>query len=274
MTLELKNRFSGDEFQKQLTEMKKNLLQMLISRKVILSKAKEKKYDLTKYLKMIIKDIIKKNNLKNEEELIKALRSQGISFEEFKKQRLDQLMQERFIQEKIGEKINVDASEIVNYYRKNSKIYTKPEKITLNCIFLNKDLYFSDEKRKSKMSKISIELSKKNPNFKKIAEEYSDLDTGANRYFLGTFTKGDLDSKLEKATEMLKSGQHSDWIKTDNGWYIIELEKRVPEYVEQLKKVKDKIKQFLSEKKRNIEIKNLVDALKKESYIKILKEYK
>jgi len=273
ITQELKSKFSGEELKKNIKELKSNLLSMLISRKIILSKAKEKKYDLTQYLKMIIKDIMKRNNLKTEDELKKALLSQGVSFEEFKRQRLEQLMQERFIQEKVGQKMKVDASEIVNYYRQNLKKYTIPEKITLNCIFLKKDLYFSEKARKEKMKKITDALHKEKSDFKKVAEIYSDL-TGDNRYSLGTFTKSDLDKNLVSSADKLKEGEYSDWITTDTGWYIIQLEKRVSEHIADFKTLKDKIKQTLSEGKREKELKKLVEQLKKDSYIKIIKEYK
>jgi len=274
ITQELKSKFSGEELKKNIKELKSNLLSMLISRKIILSKAKEKKYDLTQYLKMIIKDIMKRNNIKTEDELKKALLSQGVSFEEFKRQRLEQLMQERFIQEKIGMKMKVDSSEIVNYYRQNLKKYTIPEKITLNCIFLKKDLYFSDDARKEKMKKITDALHKKNSDFKKVAEIYSDLNSGDNHYSLGTFTKSDLDKNLVSSADKLKKGEYSNWITTDTGWYIIQLEKRVPEHIADFKTLKDKIKQTLSEGKREKELKKLVEQLKKDSYIKIIKEYK
>jgi len=274
MIQEMKTRLSGKQLDAQMKELKKNLLNMLIGRKILLSKAKEKKYDLNQYLKLVIKEIMKRNNLKNEEELKLALRSQGLSIEQFKKQRLSQLMQERYIQEEVGQKIKVDASEVVDYYRKNSSKYLNPEKITLHCIFLNKDLYFSGDLRKEKMKKILGELNRKGSNFEKIASMYSDLDTGDNKYLLGTFSYGDLDKNIEKEVKSLKDGKVSKWISTDSGWYLIKVVKRVPEHLTELKKVKDKIKQRLSEKKRTGAIKTLIEDLKKESYIKIIKNYK
>ena len=46
MTIELRNKFSGQELLNEINKMKSNLLDLVIGRKVILSKAKEKNYDL------------------------------------------------------------------------------------------------------------------------------------------------------------------------------------------------------------------------------------
>lgn len=273
MTIELKRRFKGDELAAEIKKMEENLLDMLIGRKVIFSKAKEKNYDLTQYLDLIIKDIMKRNNINSKDELIIALKSQGVSFEEFKNQRLEQLMQEKFIQEELGDRIKIETSELVDYYKKNIKDYTKPLKVTLHCIFLNKDLYFSKEALKDKKDKINSEL-KLSKDFKKTAENHSDLETSENKYLLGTFSKGEIDSKLEEVALKLKVNEFSDWIETENGLYIIQLAEKIPPVVTEYKNVKKEIEFKLSSGLREIEVEKLVKQLKKDSHIEILKKIK
>ncbi|MCK5220064.1 MAG: SurA N-terminal domain-containing protein, partial [Candidatus Aminicenantes bacterium] len=99
MTIELQSRFSGAELLTEINKMKTGLLDLVIGRKVLISKAKEKNYDMNQYLELVIKEIMTRNKLETKDDLLKALKSQGISYEDFKKQRLEQLMQEKFIQE-------------------------------------------------------------------------------------------------------------------------------------------------------------------------------
>ena len=145
MTLDLQSRLSGEELVRELEKMKSSLLDIIIGRKVLLSKAKEKNYDMNQYLDMVIKEIMTRNNIKSRDDLIAALKSQGVTFEEFKEQRLEQLMQEKFIQESLGSRILIDTSAIMAYYKENIKKYSIPAKFKLNCIFLNKDYYFTKE---------------------------------------------------------------------------------------------------------------------------------
>ncbi len=271
MTLELQSKFSGEELAKEISKMEKNLLNLLIGRKVILSKAKEKNYDMNQYLDLVINDIMKRNNIDTKENLIIALKSQGISYDEFKKQRLEQLMQEKFIQESLGTRINIETSEIISYYKKNKKKYTSQVKYKLNCIFLNKNQYFTKEAINEKKNRISAELKSKIKNFIEIAKEYSDLEGESNNYELGTFTKGELDKALENAASNLHISEHSNWIETDSGWYILQLVDRAEPKVTKYNKVKKEIENILYEKKRQKEIIKLISELKKESYIKILK---
>jgi len=273
MRLELKRNFKGEELAAEIKKMEENLLDMLIGRSVMLSKAKEKNYDLTQYLDLIIKDIMKRNNIESKDDLILALKSQGITYEEFKRQRLEQLMQERFIQERLGDKIKIETSELIAYYKKNIKDYTKPLKMTLNCIFLNKELYFTNEALSGKKEKIDSGLKSKN-DFKKTAEDYSDLENNENKFLLGTFSKGELESKLEEHALKLKINEYSNWIETDNGWYILQLVKLTPPEVTEYKNVKKEIEFKLSSGLREIEVKKLVEELKKESHIEILKQFK
>ncbi len=273
MTLELQSRFSGEELTRELDKMKSNLLDLVIGRKVLISKAREKNYDMNQYLEMVIKEIMTRNNMKSRDDLINALQSQGITYEEFKEQRLEQLMQEKFIQESLGSRILVDTSAIIAYYKENINKYTIPAKFKLNCIFLNKEYYFTKESLSEKRDEISKKLSE-SVDFLKIAEEYSELEGNEQKYYLGTYSKGELDPALETAALKLSLSAHSDWIDTTSGWYIIQLVEKTESKFIEYKEVKKDIENILYEKKRQKEVTELIEELKKESYIKILKEYK
>ena len=273
MTIELQSRFSGAELLTEINKMKTGLLDLVIGRKVLISKAKEKNYDMNQYLELVIKEIMTRNKLETKDDLLKALKSQGISYEDFKKQRLEQLMQEKFIQESLGSRIVIDTSEIISYYKENIEKYTIPSKFKLNCIFLNKDHYFTEESIKSKSETITDKLKVSN-DFIKTAEEYSELEGESNNYELGTYSKGELDSELENAATILAVSKFSDWIKTETGWYILQLVDRTEPKLKEYKKVKKQIENILHEGKRQKEILILIEELKKESYIKIIKEFK
>lgn len=273
MTLELRNRFSGAELIDEIKKLKSNLLEMVIGRKVLLSKAREKNYDMNQYLELVIKEIMTRNKLETKDDLIAALKSQGISYSDFKKQRLEQLMQEKFIQESLGTRISIDTSEIMSYYKKNIDKYTSQVKYKLNCIFLNKDHYFTEDSIINKKEEISLFLAE-SKDFIKTAKEYSELEGESNNYELGTYSKGELDSSLENAAANLNLSKFSDWLETDTGWYIIQLADKVEPKIKEYKKVKKEIENFLYDEKRKEEIVVLIEELRQESYIKILKEYK
>lgn len=267
---EYKAKMSGEELQEAIKKMKQTLLKNLINRKVIISKAKQKNYDLGNDVEVMLRDIKKQNNINSDEELINALQAEGITFDEYKEELKMNRMQQRFVGEEIGSKISVDNAEIMEYYKQNIDEFTKPPELSLNCIFLKKDNYSSPEDMERKAQEISSELT--DENFIETANKYSEISTEESRAFLGKFTKGELDKALEDAGFALEKGHHSDWIKTDNGWYILQLIEKSDATLVEYKQVRDKISTLLQNEKYQKEFKSLVEKLKKDSYIKVYRE--
>jgi parvulin-like peptidyl-prolyl isomerase len=271
MTRYLAQQYQDEELEKQISEMKKNLLNRLIEQKLILSYAKDEDYDVDGILELIIKDIKKQNNINSDEELKAALASQGLDYEEWKKQLKETQIQQHFIREKIGSKINIDSSAIMDYYKTNVDDYTVPAKYSLNCIFLNKENYLAPSALKEKMKTIDAELQTNS--FEETAKKYSELPGEENNYFLGEFKKGELDAKIEEVSFQLKKGEHSGWIETENGFYITQLIKRTESKLVEYKLVREEIENKLKLAEQDKLLKQYIEQLKKESHIKIYEEF-
>lgn len=267
----LQQQSTGDELAGKIEEMRKNLLNQLIEQKIILSKAKEKNYDIEGDIEIIINDIKKQNNISTDEELKAAIRSQGMDYNEWIKQLKDTRIQQRLIYEDIGSKIKIDNSEIMEYYKKNIKEFTKPMEFSLNCIYLEKSKYVVPTVLSEKMQTIDSEL--RNDNFKEVAKKYSELPNPEENYFLGRFKEGELDIKIEEMAKKLKKDEYSSWIETDTGWYIIQLlDYKEPELIE-YKIVRTNIENTLRAKEQGVRLKGYIEKLRMESHIKIYEEY-
>lgn len=271
MTRYLAQQYEGEELEKQVNEMKTNLLNRMIEQKLILSYAKEEDYDIDGVLELIIKDIKKQNNINSDEELKGALASQGLDFDQWKQQLKETQLQQQFIREKIGPKIKIDSSSIMEHYKKNIDDYTIPAKYSLNCIFLNKENYLYPPAIKEKMKTIDAELEAKP--FIEVAKEYSELPSEDNNYFLGEFKKGELDAKIEEASFQLKEGEHSGWIETETGFYITQLIKRTESKLVEYKLVREEIENKLKMAEQEKLLKEYIEQLKKDSHIKIYEEF-
>ncbi len=267
---ELKEKMSGEELQSAIKEMKKNLLKNMIDRKVIISKAKQKNYDLTNDVEVMLRDIKKQNNLNTDEELINALQAEGITLDEYKEQLQTNRMQQRFVGEEIGNKISVDNSEIMEYYKQHIEEFTKLPELSLNCIFLSKSNNPDPVELEKKTKLISSELTA--DNFAELAGKYSEIGSGDNKAYLGQYKKGELDPVIEDAGFKLEKGKYSNWIETENGWYLLQLVEKTDATLVEYKDVSEKIKTVIQNDKYQAEFKNLVEQLKKDSFIKIYRE--
>lgn len=256
----------------KIEEMKKNLLNQLIEQKLLLSLAKEKNYDVDAEIEMIIKDIKKQYNMKSDDELKDAIRSQGLDYNEWLKQLKDSSMQHRLIREEIGYKIKIDNAQIMDYYKSNTKEFTNPMELALDCIYLDKSKYIVPQALSEKKQAIDAELG--TGNFEEVAKKYSQLQGAENNFFLGRFKEGELDAKLEEAAKTLKQGEHSPWVETDSGWYIILLKERKDPELLEYKMVRNDIENLLMAREQEVKIKEYLEQVKKDSLIKIYEEYK
>ncbi|MBN2399981.1 MAG: peptidyl-prolyl cis-trans isomerase [Candidatus Aminicenantes bacterium] len=259
----------GEKLEEALLEMKNNLLNKLIEQKLLMSKIKEKNYNVDSDVEMIIQDIKKQYNFASDEDLKNALRQEGIEFGAWKEQWKERRKQERLVAEEVGSKIKVDNPQIMEYYRSHPEQYTIPAEMTLNCIFLEKSA--GNLKLQETMDLISAEL--KPGLFESVAKKYSQLPDAENNVALGKFKKGELDKNLEDAALKLKKDEYSGWIETDKGWYIIQLADFSPDRLQEVKDVREDILYKLREEQQQIKLKEYIEQLKKDSYIKILKKF-
>ncbi len=259
----------GEALEKAVAEFKQNLLGKFIEQKLLLSKVKEKNYDVDADVEVIIQEIKKQNNIPSDEELQAALTREGIEFAAWKDMLREQRRQQRLVAEEVGAKIKIDNPQIMEYYRKNAEQFTVPAEFALNCIYLNR----SDDgaRPQEKMDQVLAALQP--GNFAAVASEYSELPGVAESIALGRFKKGELDPKLEAAALQLKPDEYSEWIETGNGWYIIQLAEFSPEKLREVGEVREDIVMTLREAEQQVKLKEYIEQLKKESYIKILKNY-
>jgi parvulin-like peptidyl-prolyl isomerase len=269
MLRSLQTQLEGEKLEQAKREVKKDLLNKLIEQKLLQSKIKGKNYNVDSDVEMIIQDIKKQYNFASDDDLKKALQAEGIEFSAWKEQWKEQRKQARLIGEEVGAKIKIDNPQIMEYYRKNPEQFTTPAEITLNCIFLKKNA--DGPKPQEKMDQVTAEL--KPGLFEQVAKKYSELPDAQNSVALGKFKKGELDSKLETEALKLKKDEYSGWIETASGWYVIQLVDFSAAHLQEVKDVREDIIQKLREDEQQVKLKDYIEQLKKESYIKILKEY-
>ena len=269
MVRSLQAQFEGENLEQALQEFKKGLLDKFIEQKLLLSKIKEKNYDVDSDVELIIQEIRKQNNIASEEDLKSALQAEGIEYAAWKDQWKERRKQERLVWDEVGSKIKIDNPQIMEYYRKNVEQFSVPAEFTLNCIYLKKSE--DDARPQEKMDQITAEL--KPGLFEEVAKKHSELPDAEKNILLGKFKEGELDKNLEAAALQLKKDEYSDWIETENGWYIIQLTEFSAARVREVKDVREDIIQKLREEQQQVKLKDYLEQLKKDSYIKILKEY-
>lgn len=149
------------------------------------------------------------------------------------------------IGQKIQEKITKDAgkvtdAEVQEYYDKNKAQYTQPEMRDLRIVL-------TKTKAQAEQAKKELDGGAK---FADVVKKHSiDTITKKDGGKLQNVAKGQQEKALGDASFAAKKGEIVGPIKTETGWYVVQVDKITPSKVVPFKDVKEQIKQQLTQTK-------------------------
>ncbi|WP_022854161.1 SurA N-terminal domain-containing protein [Thermodesulfatator atlanticus] len=240
-------------------EIRKKVLKQLIDEKLIEQEIEKRGIKASdEEIKTFIEHFKQQNGL-DDKELRKLLASQGLTFDEYRKQVAKQIKRIKLVQSRI-QQIVVTPEEIERYYRKHY-LSEQKTKYELAAIITNgKDA----EKR---IQKAYQELLA-GKHFAQVAEKYSDIPESGKG--LGSFSLDELAPQVRKTLAGLKPGAFSKPIKVGNSWQIFRIINVKKEGTKALTEVKKEIENKLRQEKIDQALNNWLKELREQAYIRIL----
>ena len=197
-----------------------------------------------------------------------------ISEAELKSQLRKSIAIQQLVDKKFVQKIDVPEKEVKAFYQSHPNSFKEPEQVRARHIIIKVDSE-ADESKKSAAIKKLKEIQKRLGNgedFEMLAKAYSEGPSAANGGDLGYFTKGQMVKPFEKAAFDLSPGKVSDIIETEFGYHLIQVIDKKPESTIEYESIKDKIQNYLKQRKVqeevNLYIEKLKDNAKVEIYLK------
>ena len=95
----------------------------------------------------------------------------------------------------------------------------------------------------------------------------AESDDKSNDGNLGTFGKGRMVPEFEQAAYAMEAGELSKPVKTQFGWHLIQLHQRIPPQVTPFEEIKEKVIDYLTERKKDKVFESFLDRLKAEATI-------
>jgi peptidyl-prolyl cis-trans isomerase C len=166
---------------------------------------------------------------------------------------------EAFLKTKVEEQVKVSDAELKDFYDKNKDKFKTGEQVKASHILM---------KSEQEAQNVAKEL-KAGGNFEELAKKHSIDAAGAKGGDLGWFGKGSMLPDFEKAVFALKEGQLSGIVKTKFGYHIIKLTGKRPAGIRPLDEVKEQIKSAMMPEKQQEVFKKLKEDLKKSAKINI-----
>jgi peptidyl-prolyl cis-trans isomerase SurA len=256
----------------QLSEQHKDLLRSLIDQQLWLSKAKELDINGETELVKRLNEIRKQYNLETIEDLEKAAKEQGYSFEDFKANIRNQIITQEVMREEVGRRVQITPGEVERYYSEHKQDYAKPESVQLSEILVSTGPDPDDQAKiaagKAKADDLEAKLHA-GGDFTQLAKSFSDGTTAADGGAFGNFHRGELAKVFEDSTFSLKAGQFTDPIRTKQGYVIFKVDQHDAGGVPAYKDVEQDVEQNYYMSRMEPAIRDYLTQMREEAYIDI-----
>jgi peptidyl-prolyl cis-trans isomerase SurA len=270
-----------------ISDAHKDLLRNLIDQQLWLSKGKE--LDITGETDLVkrLDEIRKQNNLKSMDDLEKAAKEQGVSFEDFKAGIRNNIITQQVMRQEVGGKIQFTPGEAQRYFEEHKQEYAQEEAVSLAEILISTSAPAAviegqageqvDDPAKLASAKAKAdELEAKlraGGDFSQLARSFSDGPTAASGGDLGQFQRGKLAKVLEEATFALQSGQFTEPIRTKQGYVILKIVKHTSGGVPAFKDVEDQVEENFYMARMEPAIRKYLTTMREQAYIDIKPGY-
>jgi parvulin-like peptidyl-prolyl isomerase len=215
----------------------------------------------------VIDRLMLENGLKAQEDLVLALKSEGIDFEEFKSDLRSQGHREKLISQEILRKITVSDVEVTTYYEDHLDQFAIPARVHLREIGLGSDRATAGELQ----AKAAAEI-RSGKAFEKVAEELSLSPSREKGGDLGWFAKGDLDPAVEEALVGLKAGATTGLVASSYGFHVFQVEERQEAGRRTLDEVRGAVEERLRKSKYDEDLKAMLRKLRDDADIRYKNE--
>jgi peptidyl-prolyl cis-trans isomerase SurA len=263
----------------EVSEAHRDLLRSLIDQQLWLSKGKELGVTGETELVNRLNDIRKQYNLASLEDLEKAAKDQGVSYEDFKANIRNGIITQEVMRDEVGRHISITPGEAQRYFDEHKQEYVQQESVQLSEILIPTSAAGSTIEDPAKLPEAEAKAKeveaklKAGADFGQLARTYSDGSTAATGGDLGQFKRGALAKVLEDQVFSLKAGEYTQPIRTKQGYIILKVNEHVPGGVPQFKDVEQDVEQAYYMSKMEPAIREYLTKMRDDSYIEIKPGY-
>ena len=267
----------------EVAEAEKDLLRNLIDQQLWLSKGKELGINGETELVNRLNEIRKQFNMETMEDLEKAAREQGASFEDFKANIRNGIIIQLVMRQELSKKIQFTSGEAERYFEQHKQQYAREESVSLAEILVSTgtpapsgtqpSVPQADDPEKLAAAKAKADDLEARlhagGDFGQLARSFSDGPTAAEGGDLGKFQRGALAKVLEDATFSLKSGQYTDPIRTRQGFVILKVLEHIPGGVPEYKAVQQQVDEDFYMARMEPAMRDYLTKLREQAFIDV-----
>jgi peptidyl-prolyl cis-trans isomerase SurA len=264
---------SDAELQKALGEVTPGVIVDAVDELLLVQRGRELGYTLgNEQFQSIIANIKKENKLESDEQFQAALKQEGMTLEDLRKQLERNLLVTRVQQVEVMGKISVNEEEVAKYYEANKNSFTSAPSVTLREILIavpksDKGINVAaDDEARAKAEDLRKRVLAGEP-FAQLASQSSDSGSKANGGLIGPMSRDDLSPDLQKRLATMKIGEVTPVVRIDQGYQIIKLENATTAHTKTLDEARAEVSERLAETRRLAQLQQYLTNLREQAII-------
>jgi peptidyl-prolyl cis-trans isomerase SurA len=268
---------NDEELKKVLAEVTPRILVEAIDELLMVQLARERGYRLRdEQFRDWLANLRKEQNLQDDQKFAAALKQEGMSLDDLRRNVERQFMISQVQREEVGSKLTITEEEARQYYLTHSQEFTEQANVTLREILVESPISTQkgqnmfnaaqdDEARASAAAARARIL--KGEDFGAVAAEVSAAPSKANGGLIGPIAINELSESLQKLLKTMKPGEVTPPIRTARGYQILKLETLKEASLQSFENVRDLVAERVHNARQAQEIRKFLSRMRGEAII-------
>jgi peptidyl-prolyl cis-trans isomerase SurA len=265
------------ELRKVLLEITPELLVDAIDELIVTQMGREKGYRLSDdQFKGWLDNLRKEQNLQDDQKFQAALKQEGMTVADLRKNVERQFLINRVQQDEIGSKLSITEEEARQYYTQHRNEFVEAATVTLREILIEAptttvggeagiNVGAMDEAEKNATAVRARLIA--GEDFGKVASEISASASKANGGLIGPFALADVSADLRKILEPMKPGDITQPIRTAKGFQLLKLETKTESKAQPFEAVRDIVADRVYEARQRSEMRKFLARARAQALI-------
>jgi peptidyl-prolyl cis-trans isomerase SurA len=260
---------------RELQQKQADLLRDLIDQQLLLSKGKE--LGITGETELIkrLDEIRKQNHLDSLEDLEKAAQQQGVSYEDFKANIRNGIITQQVVRDEVGRHISMSPTDVQSYFKAHESEFAQPESVTLTEILIPTPAAGAEgadaaqvAAAQAQAEAIEAKLAA-GAKFDDLAKPAPTDPTAPKSVNLGEYRRGMLAKEIEDKAFALSAGQHTQPIRTKQGFIILQATQHSLGGDASFKQVEPQVEEALFLERMQPALRVYLTKLREEAYVEL-----
>jgi parvulin-like peptidyl-prolyl isomerase len=268
---------NSDELKKVLAEVTPRILVEAIDELLMVQLAKERGYRLRdEQFKEWLGALRKEQNLEDDQKFAAALKQEGMSVDDLRKNVERQFMISQVQREEVGSKLTITEEEARQYYASHQQEFTTVPNVTLREILVETPAAVQqgqpgvnvaqDDEARVRATAIRGRILA-GEDFAKLAGEVSAAPSKANGGLIGPINVSELSESLQNLLKTMKPGQVTAPIRVAKGYQILKLETVKEASVQSFDDVRDLVAERVHTDRQRQEVRKFLARVRGQAII-------